>query len=259
MVINFGNGLTAATSRTAGVHGAIRSTSGVEHPEVEVRGLEGTLRDGGTIFGTRYPMRRMTFAVDFRGVSRRELARAFIPGSQARLESERGFIDATLDTFAFASPNLHDTRVTLSYVCQRPFISAGTVLLSAGADASSGLTYPYTYPYTYQTINAVSSYHFLAETEVAAEPVVTITLAVPSSELTVTLGETMVIDAELGAGDTVRIDSASRTVTINGTLALDALDIDSRWPVVVAGNNTLTISELGIVTVEYEPPLLGLL
>ena len=259
MVINLGNGLTASTSRRAGVDGAILGHSGVEHPVVEVRGLESTLRDGGTIFGTRYPMRRMTLAIDFRGVGRQELARRFVPGVTYRLESERGRIDAVLDSFEFAKQNLNSERVSLSYLSQAAFVSGDTVLLAAGSDPSGGFTYPYTYPFTYQDINAVDSVHFIAQSDVDTEPVITLTVGVNTSSLDVSLNGTLTLDTTLIAGDVVRVDSAERTVTINGVLALDVLDIESEWPVVVPGNNTLTLSQLCVVSVQYDGRVMGLL
>ena len=274
MIIDFSNGYRAGTSfreRTGNVQGAIYEHSGAEHPEAEVRWLEGTLKDGGTIFGSRLSMRRVTFGIDFQGVTRREIARAFVPGTRlviSRVTPAGGmlpgevvecYLPCTLDTVSFVSQNLNSAKVLLSFVSAYPYPLSTDEFISGSVEVGVGLEYPHEYPYEYGSYDADDTIEFRSRTEVNAEPTISFTSGVVASSLTLTLNETIVIDTAIAIGDVVVVDSAARTVTINGVNSLEAITEQSEWPVVVPGNNVLVSSELGMLTVSYAPRLVGLL
>ena len=273
-LIRFSNGYAAsltARGRTKGVQGAIYGHSGAEFPEVEVRGLEGTLRDGGTIFGSRRGMRRITLAVDFRGVTRKQLARDFVPGTPITLsrvtpsggmltgETIDCYLPCVLDSATFASSNLNSTKLSLSFLSEEPFPLGMAELVQGTATVDGGLEYPYEYPYKYEGVDTADRIDFWSRTEVPAEPVITFTASLVAASLTLTITEAIVIDTAIADGDVVVVDSANRTVTINGVNSLEHITESSEWPTVVPGNNTVSSSSMGLISVTYEPRLVGLL
>lgn len=127
-LLDFGNGVIAGGSATDAV--CIKGHSGLEYPALEVRGAENAVLDGGTIGSTRAGMRRMSVALDFKTMTRRQIAAAFSPGVERVLSSpDARSIPYFIERVGFEHENL----------TTRP-VSCALTLLASGAYFQGGVT-----------------------------------------------------------------------------------------------------------------------
>lgn len=101
---------------------------------------------------------------------------------------------------------------------------------------------------------------FSADTDVIADCVVTCTMITPASSLVVFDGvRTTTITGALNINDVVVIDSAARTVTVNGVNRIAWFNRLGDWPRVTPGTNTFTITPAAATSISWQPRLMGLI
>lgn len=117
----------------------------------------------------------------------------------------------------------------------------GTIPLGSGS-STPGVVPDLTYDLTFQPPGTAGPGVVYATNQGTAPtwPTVTITGPVDTPRLeNRTTGATLELDTTLTGGDVVVVDARARTVTLNGTSALQLLAVGSAWPTIEPGANEL--------------------
>lgn len=98
------------------------------------------------------------------------------------------------------------------------------------------------------------------DTDVPCPPKVTITLGSSASSLALSDGvRTCTITGAMDASDVVVIDSAARTVTVDGVNRIAWFDRDGDWPMIDPATPSLSVDVASVLAVEWRPRLMGLI
>ena len=260
MYLDFGNGIIAGGTSRDSVR--ITAHDGLEYPIPDVTFGEHGILDGGQYVATRVPTRVMAATMTTEAYSRRELAARFLPGVRYTLTSERGSIPYYVEALTFATPKLvGPVRFTVAMRSPQAYPTSGygsailgdstpLAITSAGIEiTAAGLEV--------ESFTGVTSATVTNEGDLCVEPRITLTAA---STATLTLTHNQgAFRVDVTAGDVVVIDSAARSITIDGTSALSAFDRTSVWPVLCPGVNNLTFSQAVVVSIGWAALDVGLL
>lgn len=262
-ILNFGNGVLAGGSSRDAVR--LVDHSGLDYPDVDVPINENAVVDGGSVGRARAKTRRMSVKLDFKrsGLTRAEVTRLFPPGAVRQLSSARGAMPYYVDgAVGFESPSIVGAagKVTVPMVSPLAYPLAAQRLVDTGT--TGGATFPLSFPLGFDVMNSPTSNSIVVESggDVASLPLIIATLETSVSSLSVLVaGRTTTIVGALSAGDVVAIDSAAKTVTVNGVNRLSWFDREGRWPVLLPGLNEVSTDVLSRIVVSWAPRVMGLL
>lgn len=264
--IDFGNGIVAYSALHSGAEAYLeKGHRGFHAPELEVIVTENAVSDGGSVGATRALARHLRASISHnRRWTRREILQAFSPGVERTISTPLGSMPYTVEAPVEFPESLWESqfRFTVTLVSSLAYPLAGPESASTGSAASGGLVYPFAYPVAFDGVLASETLGVVSECEVVTPVKITAVLNVDADEITFTIGgrQTRVAGA-LTAGDVLVIDPtpSSPVVTVDGVNRIAWFDASTEWPSLDPGYSEISSSVLAVMTIEWEPRVLGLL
>lgn len=200
------------------------------------------------------------------------LAAAFAPVGESPNDVELRFVIGGTEYLMRGRPRMVEPDLTLinsgksitqaAFVALDPFIYSGAETVAGPLNLPTvigGLTIPLTVPFTIDAVPAGGTAVLVnagtAETGLmlridgpVTDPVVSLTLASGTVQ-------TLRFDATIVAGEWIDVDTAARTVTLNGTTSLRG-QTSGVWPILPAGSHTIRwlasdMTQTGTLTVRF--------
>jgi len=229
---------------------------GISSSDVELGSLEHALLSGGSVFGARAKMRRITLQFILPDKSWHEVSSLFPLGRSELILIRTGKADSSTedgDDKASTDSSSEEVRyirgyrdgpivpldktphstphVQVSFLCPSPFFTRDATQRKYFMEVEGGLTYPKKYPFRYGKFESFDSVFCENSGDYLAPFVLDLVSSIDGT-LTVTIGTQALSVRDIKVGDVISIDTDRRMLTVNGARRLDMFSGDfARIPV----------------------------
>jgi len=210
---------------------------GINSSDIDLGHMEHAILPGGSVFGARAKMRRITLQFILPGMSWHEVSSLFPLGRSELIRIRtgkevryiRGYRDGPiipLDATSHSTPH-----VQVSFLCPSPFFTRDVTKREYFMNVKGGLTYPKKYPIRYGVFESFDSVFCENDGDYLTPFVLDLVSSVDGT-LTVTIGTQSLSVRGIEVGDIISIDTDRRMLTVNGMRRLDMFSGDfARIPV----------------------------